>query len=240
LSETEQKRPLSRGSLVTSRLKQMGTGNGVCPICGGKGSWMDPCKMQTVLCYLCKPNQAEHQALARISLPMWMPDYWQKMPAIYYGPLFQIDPWLLVIHSGQTSDGVAEYLSSISDGRRVSAHISWSRSKKDFVQQVPIRNVAWHCGGSRYLGQRKLNFCSIGIELPGPWDKGRDEKEHRMLAETIACLCACVPTLTTMVGHADIDANKKDPGPGLNWHYFDDLGLKMPFVSLDSASDKQT
>jgi AmpD protein len=111
---------------------------------------------------------------------------------------------------------------------KVSAHISWSGKIDGFVQCVPFSHVAWHCGGSRFRGERKLNFCSIGIELPGPWEKDRDE-ELPILRETVENIMGIIPSIKVAVRHSDIDSRKKDPGPGFDWACLRDLGLELPF-----------
>lgn len=197
-----------------------------CWLCDGSGRWDCHASQQTLICPVCRPQEAEHQALAQQDLPTWHPSLWTQLEARHYGPRFQVEPWLLVIHSGAIGDGVAEYLANPGDGRKVSAHISWSRQYRGFVQQVPLSHVAWHCGGSRYNGQGRLNQQSIGIELPGPWDKERGDDELGLLRETVIGLLGILP-LTTVVRHSDIDNRKKDPGPGFRWDCLAGLGLEI-------------
>lgn len=193
-----------------------------------QGYWHDYKRRQTLLCPVCKPQQAESQAIARMLLPGWCGAQWLPMPAKYHGPRFQIEPDLLVIHSGSKSDRIAEYFQD--PDRVVSAHISWSRLHDDFVQCLPLHTVGWHAGGSRYKGRRRLNFRSIGIELPGPWDKKRDAFELALVRESVACLTNLLPSLKLAVMHSDIDPRKKDPGPGFQWKCLDGLGLEFPFL----------
>lgn len=160
-----------------------------------------------------------------MELPGWLASR-EQLPAKHYGPRFQAEPWLLVIHSGELGPGVAEYFAEPGDGRLVSAHFAWSKQLYGFAQCVPLSHVAWHCGGSRYKGRGKLNFCSIGVELPGPWDKARDEIELGELRRLAQDLILAVPSLRVAVRHSDIDQQKKDPGPGFRWGCVDGLGLE--------------
>lgn len=203
-----------------------------CWFCDGSGFWVSHRRKKTLFCPACRTQQAEHQALARTCLQSWYPSYWEQLEARYYGPRFQEEPWLLVLHSGATSDRIAEFFHEtgrVKYGDRwvkVSAHINWSRNAGGFVQSVPLSHVAWHCGGSRFRGERKLNFCSIGIELPGPWDKERSDEELGKVREVVQQLCNVLP-LTTVVRHSDIDSLKKDPGPGFRWDCLAGLGLEI-------------
>lgn len=232
--------------------------NNDCFFCGGSQFWEGPCGSdkscedapcgsdslwdyfggeKSLYCPFCLPSQAEHQALSKINLSTWHSAAWPQLEAKHYGPRFQTLPWLLVIHSGSRSPNVAEFFNKIGEVYykskkrwvKVSAHISWSGKKKCFVQCVPFSHVAWHCGGSRFRGNRRLNFCSIGIELPGPWNKPRDS-ELRLLRETVDIVTHILP-LKVAVRHSDIDPRKKDPGPGFEWSSLEGLGLELPFRS---------
>lgn len=214
-----------------------------CPLCGGTGGWEDHVAQQSVICYLCNP-----EAFAGATWPNdsflegrvgWLPGRWPGMSNRYTGPLFQAMPWLLVIHSGSIAPGVAEYLHRFgpaeaeSRGTKVSCHVNWSSELDGFAQGVRLDTVAWHCGGSRleYEGRthRRLNFCSIGIELPGPWNKERSDEQLGMVREAAIALVAHVPSLRVVVRHSDIDSEKLDPGPGFRWECLEGLGLEMPF-----------
>jgi hypothetical protein len=202
-----------------------------CWFCDEEESGFWSANNQTLLCPICKPVQAEHQARARmIHLPAWGESHWPVLRAKFYGPRFQVEPWLLVIHSGSRTAGVAEFFHETgfvkNKGKiiKVSAHVN--SSKDGFKQGVPFNHVAWHCGGSRYRGQNRLNFCSIGIELPGPWDKDRgDEKEG--ICNCVENICNMMPSLKTVVRHSDIDPRKEDPGPGFKMKWLKFTGLKL-------------
>jgi len=198
-----------------------------CFFCNDTGYWESEYSKQTLFCPFCKPTNAEHQGLAHAPLSTWGKFYWPHILAKYRGPRFQVEPWLLVIHSGSISDAVAEYFSNPRDDRVVSAHLAWSRKLGGFAQCVPFSHVAWHCGGSSYMGLRRLNFYSIGIELPGPWNKERNGNEHRDITCAVGNLLGMVPSLTTVVRHSDINSNKKDPGPGFKMECLEGLGLKL-------------
>jgi N-acetyl-anhydromuramyl-L-alanine amidase AmpD len=150
------------------------------------------------------------------------------LPAKYHGRKFRKIPWLVVIHSGSFSDNVAEYLHAPPDGRKVSTHFSWSRKKGYFVQQVDLDTVAWHVGGSRFRGQGRLNWCSIGIELPGPWRQSpRPMVQRDLLRSLLGNLKDAMPCLDTLTAHQFIDENKRDPGPGVDASWFEGLGFEV-------------
>jgi N-acetyl-anhydromuramyl-L-alanine amidase AmpD len=203
-----------------------------CWLCSGSGFWVDTVSEQTMICHLCRPAEAGHQALIKNSFDRWYPSMWPRIDAKHYGPKFQQDPWLLVVHSGAVSDGVAEYFSNPRDGRKVSTHLAWSRKYNGFAQCVPLANVGWHVGGSIFRSNDRLNFCSIGIELPGPCDGSRDDRQRKLFAESISVLIGLVPSLKIAVRHSDIDPSRRDPGDGFDWGWFDGIsGLRLPFVS---------
>ena len=207
-----------------------------CFFCGGLGYIENNNGERTLYCPICHPQEAEHQALVQINLSTWFPAAWPILEAKYHGPRFQKIPWLLVLHSGSKSPNVAEFFNKIGEVYykdknrwvKVSAHIAWSGKQKRFVQCVPFSHVAWHCGGSRFRENRLLNFCSIGIELPGPWDKPRDGELY-LLRDTVETILHILP-IKIAVRHSDIDPRKKDPGPGFDWGCLKGIGLKLPFA----------
>ena len=199
-----------------------------CPLCEGRGGWTDHIAEQTIICHLCRPTDAS-KALPAMRNPGFVTSRWTTLECKKYGPRFQVAPWLLVLHSGSRAPNVGEYFHDLPDGRVVSAHINWTERENGFTQGVPLNTVAWHVGGSRLRLQgqvnRKLNFCSIGIELPGPWNKVRPETELDALRETVIYLLEYVPSLKFVTRHQDIDSGKRDPGPGFKWDCLADLGL---------------
>ncbi len=195
-----------------------------CYLCNDKGRYENELAQQTLICPLCHPIEAEQQALSIVNLPSWGP-YWTTMKAAKYGPLFQVLPNLIVLHSGSKTDCVAEYFARKNIARSVSAHFAWSRHYGTLVQCVPLNKVAWHAGGSKYKGKGGVNWHSIGVELPGPWDKLRGHDEVGILRETIIHLMELVPSVTHITRHSDINPNKKDPGPGFDWSMLDGLDL---------------
>jgi N-acetyl-anhydromuramyl-L-alanine amidase AmpD len=214
-----------------------------CFFCGGSGYWQDDERKQTLFCPICRSEPAEMQARSCSFIDTWCSDSWPEMPAKHWGPMFQINPNLLVIHSGSKSEGVAEFFQKIGQVKygdrmvKVSTHLAWC-ADGFFCQCVPFDRVAWHCGGSRFRGERRLNFLSIGIELPGPWDGDRSDAQLKTLRKTVRRLKEIVPSLLTVVRHSDIDARKRDPGPGFKWECLDGLGLNMPFRQLNNERKK--
>jgi N-acetyl-anhydromuramyl-L-alanine amidase AmpD len=185
----------------------------LCSFCNDLHYWEDTVNNQTLICPFC--TVPDYTIIEDKS--GWRQEYWYKME--------------VVIHSGATTDNVAEFFQKTGYVKykdrkvKVSAHINWSKTYDKFVQSVSFTNVAWHVGGSRFNGHRRLNFQSIGMELPGPWDKKRDQQELDLVRESVVCIMECVPMITTVVRHSDIDSRKKDPGPGFTWDCLDGLGL---------------
>lgn len=199
-----------------------------CKVCGGSGGWEDPVLEQSVLCPVCRAFTAEHLAMSRHRMAGWVPSEFEQLSARYPGPMFSAPPWLLVVHSGSSSDRVAEYLSNPGDDRVASAHVSYSRTHRGYVQQVPFNRVAWHCGGSvmKIGGKRydKLNFCSIGIERPGPPGEHTSEREQQFV-DAVRKILRTNPTLRTAARHSDLDRNKADPGISID--FLADEGLSI-------------
>lgn len=152
--------------------------------------------------------------------PDRLPGYF-FMPSCFSGQFrkFDASPTLVVLHSGSMSASVAEYLSTCNstDSRKVAVHFAWSSRRSAFVQMVGLRKIAWHAGGSLYNGVPLVNAYSIGIELPGPYKKERSEEEHQTLFHLLGSLIETIPSLVNITRHSDIDKNKLDPGPGLDW-----------------------
>jgi N-acetyl-anhydromuramyl-L-alanine amidase AmpD len=152
---------------------------------------------------------------------------WLKARWADYGKPFKESPVLVVIHSGATAPGVAEYLNRVPDGRKVSAHFSWSSRRGLFVQQVELGRESWHAGGTTWLG-RRTNSVSISVELPGPWRTNpRSPRERELLRELLRALCPALPSLRWVVGHEHLSSAKRDPGPGVGSDWFEGLGLDV-------------
>jgi N-acetyl-anhydromuramyl-L-alanine amidase AmpD len=118
---------------------------------------------------------------------------------------------------------------------KVNAHINYSTTHEDFAQSVPFNIVGKHAGGSKFRDPRTgkvhkhLNFCSIGIELPGPVNSPLPTKIIDRFRSTIVFLLEVVPSLSVLVRHRDVDHRKKDPGKNFEWDWVSDLGLYLPF-----------
>lgn len=201
-----------------------------CNYCEDTGYWIDTANEQTKRCPFCTKLPTPS-----VGLPEW-DSYWPKLECKHKGPSFRTLPWLLVIHSGGKTANVAEFFNKKGSIERkgksplvVSAHINWSKDFEGFTQGVELNRVAWHCGGSSYNGLKNLNFCSIGIELPGPANrKMRPRKELAAFEETLSILLDLVPSLKVAVRHSDIDLKKVDPGPGFDWDLINSFGLYLP------------
>lgn len=217
--------PKAVREIMKEKVKKENASN-KCWLCDDKEVWKNGEDDRTLLCPVCNPIGAMHQSLATINLPAWGSAQWRQMIAKYYGPMFQIKPWLLVMHSGSKAARVAEYFQEPEDDRKVSTHLAWSAKLDNFAQCVSFSNIAWHVGGSRYRGMRRLNMQSIGIELAGPYDKNRDDEKERII-NCVTGVCNILPSLTTIVRHSDIDEKKKDPGQGFKMKWLEFTGLHL-------------
>jgi len=124
----------------------------------------------------------------------------------------------IVVHSGETSDRVAE--SARDDGRDVSYHFAWSREHAGFVQMVSLRRRAWHAGAE--------GNSWVGIALPGPWTwdprpEGQREGFRRLVQ---AVQLARGGAIRYWCRHSDITRGKRDPGPGVTEEWMVGLGLE--------------
>lgn len=194
-----------------------------CGFCNSTGYWQHD--LQTLYCPFCNTRYAEKQATSMVSLPIWHSAAWPTIEAKYYGPLFQITPWLLVIHSGEKGNNIAKYFHDPEDRRKVSTHLAWDVESNGFAQCVPFENVAWHVGKSIFRGDPRVNFYSVGIELPADYG----QNELRALRESVIDMLGFLP-LSTVVCHRDIDSRKRDPIHGFDYNYLDGLDLDFPFV----------
>lgn len=157
----------------------------------------------------------------------WVPQAWPIIQAVHYGPRFRIDPVFLIIHSGDKRANVAEYFSVAT--RQASTHLAWSATYEQFAQCVPLSHVAWGAAGAVYKGLNDLNFRSIQVELPGPWDHPRNDGQLKHLHTVAKTLKLMIPSLRIALRHSDVEADRKDPGPGFKWECLDGLGYEMPF-----------
>jgi N-acetyl-anhydromuramyl-L-alanine amidase AmpD len=154
---------------------------------------------------------------------------WMPAKHAFSSRFFKEPPDLVVIHSGATGVGVAEYLVTVADDREVSAHFSWSAVRDRFVQQVELDREAWHAGKhSVFHGARSVNARSIGIELPGPAAATvRDPDQREQLRGLLVDLRDALPSLVSLTGHQWISLKRWDPGPGVTAGWFDGLGYDV-------------
>jgi hypothetical protein len=197
-----------------------------CWLCGGDGKWREEEYNKTVLCPLCTMRPETLKAAKQKGLPDWLAK-WPKLEARHKGPPFSINPYMIIIHSGEKGEGVAEYLQYPGDYRAVSAHFAWSSKLNGFVQMLPLNHIGWHCGKGIYKGRKRLNFCSIGIELPGPWQKHRPIEEMQKLYDVIRDVRLAIPSIRLIARHADLDPKKTDPGPFCSQDDLKGLGLEV-------------
>jgi N-acetyl-anhydromuramoyl-L-alanine amidase len=117
-------------------------------------------------------------------------------------------------------------------GVKVSAHF-FLRRNGQLIQFVDCDKRAWHAGVSEFLGVKRCNDFSIGIEIEGSSDYSYTKKQYQRLAKLTKLLCMFYP-LRHVVGHSDIaPKRKKDPGPHFDWPAYlksvDSTGLLRPF-----------
>lgn len=96
--------------------------------------------------------------------PDFRPEY---SPDEQGGPLPK-EGLIAVIHYSVTE--TAEATKRVLDYRDfVSCHLTIDKTGR-IIQMVPFDRVAFHCGGSEYMGRRDCNKFSLGIEVsnPGP------------------------------------------------------------------------
>lgn len=206
--------------------------NANCHYCQGAGYWEDPIAQQTIICHECRPFTAEHVALAKCNTPAWVAGIPRHIGSCkYQGPMLQQDPWLLVVHCS-TSDNanIASYFdhpydAKLKKDRVVSAHFAYEYSRKLIVQCMPTNRVAWHCGGSVLGEHKKLNFCSIGIEVRGSNTRERTPDEMQYYKVIIGLIKEAIPSLRVAVGHSEIDKNRADPGEYFDWDIVETCGL---------------
>jgi hypothetical protein len=227
-------------------------GKADCPVCFGDGGWEDPIAQQSVICYLCHPGAykkvaAEAKKADPAPFQRWLKNF-PRLPCKYHGPKFAAPPWLFVMHCGATSGSVAEFMHNIgywkkkSTGKKVyvSAHFNWSNRLGQLTQGVPLDTVGWHVGGSAIEYERlrlawpespagsrlrKLNFCSVGLEMAGPAGRKFKVGEHNRVKELVIKLRKMNPNLRVATRHMDICPTKKDPGRSFDMDIFKECGM---------------
>lgn len=164
-----------------------------------------------------------------------------------HGGHFAPAPRFVVIHytAGRTMDGAVQTLTA-KDENYVSAHVCIARDGA-LKQLVAFDTIAYHAGESIWKGVRRLNTCSIGIELVNPgfvdvnqtpiggWPVYYATHKHggpkrAWYTYTAPQIAACVELCRALkalypieefVGHDDIAPTRKlDPGPAFPWDSF--------------------
>ena len=115
----------------------------------------------------------------------------------------------------------------------VSSHFLITRRGKVY-QLVPIRQKAWHCGGSimpQPDGRCNVNEFSIGIELLATASSGFTTSQYRSLGMLCGLIEQSRGSVMTYVGHDQVSGaeaverglrsdGKIDPGPLFDWKRF--------------------
>lgn len=178
-----------------------------------------------------------HQPLP-VDSRLWLPSL-PRLLSPCPGPPLRRPVSLIVLHSGDRAPGVAEYLAK-PDTRGRSAHFAWSTRYAGLVQMVALDHEAMHAGcgkrdDCRHFGAgrcrggfegRRVNGCSWGIELPGPWNTKRDEDQHEKLVALIGELVQ-LASIEAIVAHSAICKDRHDPGPGLDWARLEKFGVRL-------------
>lgn len=178
---------------------------GDCPFCLGNDRWYDAYADIDVICPFCDPEGAVYQrnAVSWGKLPSPHAS-WLYRPAKHMGGTFQIPPYAIVLHCPAYGESCFEYMLDPGDKRIVSAHLVWSNGQ--MIQMVPFDRVAWHCKAHR------MNFCSIGIELRGPWTRKRDDAEMDEIRALVEDVKKLIPSITMVASHSQLDPSRRDPG----------------------------
>jgi len=191
----------------------MPSGERGCPVCNGKGYVIH--NQSTAACHGCEAVRKHRQG--------WIPGI-TAMESPVKTPWFATHPDMLVVHSGATAPGVAEYLvSRDAVARSVSCHFAWSTGFDGLVQMVSLQKQANHARG--------FNLFSIGIELPGPMEQDPRPEEQRIeFRHLVTLLLVEVPSIKRVTTHAHLDPDRRrDPGPGFTRDWVEGFGLKIDF-----------
>lgn len=206
-----------------------------CSLCLDKGGWDDPFAQLSVVCPLCHPSESERLALERVlTLPEWATARWFDQEAKWCGPVFQVKPWLLVVHNGAFGSDVAGHFANCPACRKVSSHLAWGTSlggranrPEEFRQCVRFDQVAYHAGGSTFEGHARINYCSLGIEGPGPQGSGWKENVLLDFRRSVVDLLELVPSIQIITGHRFINSDRKDPGEDFDPAILEGLGREV-------------
>ena len=113
---------------------------------------------------------------------------------------------------------------------RVSSHL-FIRRDGEIWEFVPFHKSAKHAGKSSFLGRKKCNDFSIGIEMEGTDDIPYTMAQYKALAQATHIIMKTYPQirLNRIVGHCDIAPKRKtDHRPLLfNWPLFYSLIKKI-------------
>ena len=112
---------------------------------------------------------------------------------------------------------------------KVSAHYIIDKNG-DVVQMVQDKDIAWHCGDSRWRGKRYVNRYSVGVELVNLND-GKDNYPCLQITETLS-LCKRLCRLyglddTGITTHKAVSPDRKHDPAG-----WDEEGFKKNLQAL--------
>ena len=146
----------------------------------------------------------------------WRPAHWalkRKERGLSTPPLLPAPPPGILIHSGSTGEGTAEWAWSRS--ARYWAQFAWSSTLRRYVQTDWLTAWAPHGGA--------LNRWSIGIETPHHPGQGGDHREAtiRLVRELTGALGS-----EWITGHRFGDHDKRDPSEIVTADWWAGLGLR--------------
>jgi N-acetylmuramoyl-L-alanine amidase len=169
----------------------------------------------------------------------------QRVAADMGGTL--VSPRFVVLHytAGGTAAGALATLLR-KDDAFVSAHLVID-TDGSITQCVPFKRIAYHAGESEWKGYKRLNTCSIGIELVNPgyrrpgfelahWPTVKrahknggpvrewfvyPDAQIAAAQEAVTALRNFYESISEVLGHDEVaPARKLDPGPALDWTKF--------------------
>lgn len=122
----------------------------------------------------------------------------------------------IVIHYTEKIDDTSWYKAALEIG--VSSHYLINKQGKIY-SVVPDNFRAWHAGESFWRGRKKINDCSIGIELD---NNGQEAFSKNLMASLIELCHELILNHPidpfNIIGHADIAPGRKsDPGKLFDW-----------------------
>jgi hypothetical protein len=148
----------------------------------------------------------------------WAPAYWAERRAgrgLKTPDRLPMRPTGIVIHSGATGEGTAEWAQREDGAAQFWAHFAWSSHLGRYVQTDSLHAWAPHAA--------RLNRYSWGLETPHhPGQDGTHREETVELVRRLVELGA-----QWITGHRFVERTKRDPGECVTADWWDGLGLRV-------------